>query len=156
MGIVGGARCKGGGAKCHRASPLCLWSASEVCVSAPIELRLWSGGTAPRKIFVKLYSLECIFTIEFTFQNLSSVVTTLTDSASGVLYSVQYINTIYLNINVIILQGNSTLDYTIRELIARACECYQFNKCTSLRMHLLQLSNERASLITAIISLLLR
>jgi len=38
-----------GGCMASEASPLCLWSASEVCVSAPIELRQGSGGAAPRK-----------------------------------------------------------------------------------------------------------
>ena len=50
-----------------------------------------------------------------------------------------------------IIYGNFTLNYAITVLISRACEWNSFNKCTSLRVHLLQLLHELASVITAVI-----
>ena len=54
----------------------------------------------------------------------------------------------------LIIYSNSSPYNEITVFIPRACEWNKCNKCTSLRVHLLQLSHELASEITVVISLL--
>lgn len=51
----------------------------------------------------------------------------------------------------VIIYSNSSPNNGITVFIPRACEWNKYNKCTSLRVHLLQLSHELASEITVVI-----